>query len=81
MLAIMQVTARLQQSAEDSLLLSQYQASTDADEVDLDLIDELLCFVCGEGRHARKKDGEASLGAILVFLPGLFRPPLKSGFA
>ena len=58
-------------AAEGSaLLLSQYQATTDMDEVDLDLIQALLEFVSGEGQHARQGDASVVQGAVLVFLPG-----------
>ena len=57
--------------------LAAYQASVDADDVDLGLIEALLAYVCGEGRFAAGgADGaggggaSAFLGAVLVFLPG-----------
>eukprot|EP00898_Chlorokybus_atmophyticus_P000428 jgi/Chlat1/1386/Chrsp12S02051 len=51
--------------------LSKYQASTNMDEVDLNLIEMLLEYICGGGWQAAQ--GGANLapdGAILVFLPG-----------
>lgn len=60
----------MQQKADSALLLSRYQATVDADEVDLDLIEQLLCFVCGEGHYARSQEG--TTGAILIFLPGRY---------
>ena len=62
--------ARADEATGNALLLSQYQATTDADEVDLNLIEALLAFVCGEGHHARPDAAEPILGAVLVFLPG-----------
>ena len=59
------------EAAEGSaLLLSQYQATTDTDEVDLDLIQALLEFVSGERQHAQQGDAAVAQGAVLVFLPG-----------
>ena len=56
------------------MMLSQYQATTDVEEVDLNLIEALLHFVCGEGQHkAATGTSEKSSpvdGAILIFLPG-----------
>ena len=68
---------RLLQAAQGSshaemsaLAISQYQASTDADEVDLDLIEALLMYICGEGPYSRDEEQDVSLGAVLIFLPG-----------
>lgn len=62
--------------ASTAMALSHYQANTDVDEVDVDLIESLLCFIYGE-RHLKKKKKESqspffgfSDGAVLVFLPG-----------
>lgn len=56
---------------EDSALaLSQYHAATDADEVDLDLIEALLMYICGEGPYKRAEEYDLTLGAVLIFLPG-----------
>ena len=67
-------------NADTGLALAQYQAATDADEVDLALIEALLMCVCGEGayKHAagpaagQDPAGQAGQapGALLVFLPG-----------
>ncbi len=53
-----------------ALAVSRYQASTDADEVDLSLIEALLMYICGEGPYSRAEEQGASLGAVLIFLPG-----------
>ncbi|BDA50474.1 3'-5' RNA helicase YTHDC2 [Coccomyxa sp. Obi] len=53
-----------------ALAVSQYQASTDADEVDLALIEALLMYICGEGPYRRAEEQDAALGAVLIFLPG-----------
>jgi len=58
-----------------AVLLSQYQATTDVEEVDLNLIQALLEFVCGEGQHARQDQTSVVQGAVLVFLPGWLTPP------
>ena len=61
-------------NTDAALALAQYQASTDADEVDLALIEALLMYVAGEGPYRREDEervpGQA-LGAVLVFLPGV----------
>jgi hypothetical protein len=69
-------------NADTGLALAQYQAATDADEVDLALIEALLMYVCGEGAYKGRAGAGASPdvgqagqavqapGAILVFLPG-----------
>lgn len=54
-------------AAEEALRLASYQAATDADEVDLDLLMALLEYICGA--DARSAVG----GAILVFLPGMWQ--------
>jgi ATP-dependent RNA helicase DHX36 len=53
-----------------ALAVSQYQAATDADEVDLDLIEALLMYICGEGPYRRAEEQDSSPGAVLIFLPG-----------
>jgi ATP-dependent RNA helicase DHX36 len=59
-------------AASVALALSKYQSNTDADEVDIELIESLLCFIFGERQFMGKKpfcftsDG----GAVLIFLPG-----------
>lgn len=63
-------------AAGNALLLSQYQATTDAEEVDLRLIESLLLFVSGEakpGSNDKQSDSTVD-GAVLVFLPGR-KPP------
>lgn len=37
-------------------------------QVDLDLLEALLEYVCGDGRHASGED--VLQGAVLVFMPG-----------
>ncbi|KAL4422956.1 hypothetical protein ABPG75_009153 [Micractinium tetrahymenae] len=64
--------------ANAALALSAYQAATDADEVDLGLIEALLQYICEEGPFKKPGDTAAAvaaagpqiLGAILIFLPG-----------
>lgn len=57
--------------AESAIAISQYHANTDADEVDLALVEALLMYVCGEGVYKREGDDpKAAQGAVLVFLPG-----------
>lgn len=63
-----QATGHVEVSA---LAVSQYQASTDADEVDLALIEALLMYICGEGPYRRAEEQDAALGAVLIFLPGV----------
>ena len=74
-----QATGHVEVSA---LAVSQYQASTDADEVDLALIEALLMYICGEGPYRRAEEQDAALGAVLIFLPGadflLVLPPSYS---
>jgi len=65
-----QAAAHAEGVAESALALSQYQAGADADEVDLDLIEQLLEHVCGEGRFRRLDTPVPALGAVLIFLPG-----------
>ena len=72
-----QQTAAAEELASTALALSHYQAMTDADEVDLDLIELLLCYICGEGQFQRRNEvstrhdaDKEILGAILIFLPG-----------
>ncbi|KAK9814740.1 hypothetical protein WJX72_010718 [[Myrmecia] bisecta] len=50
--------------------LSHYQSNTDADEVDLLLIETLLMYICGEGPYSRQEETGVPLGAVLVFMPG-----------
>jgi ATP-dependent RNA helicase DHX36 len=38
--------------ASSALALSHYQANTDADDVDLGLLEALLCYICGAGPFA-----------------------------
>ena len=56
------------------LLLQQHapcmQATTDADEVDLNLLTTLLEYVSGEGAYQRDDNSGKQQGAVLVFLPG-----------
>ncbi|EFN52009.1 hypothetical protein CHLNCDRAFT_139551 [Chlorella variabilis] len=70
--------AAAEELANAALALSHYQAQTNADEVDVDLIHLLLMYACQEGVF-KKTDAEAAaaaaagpqvLGAVLVFLPG-----------
>ena len=57
--------------AESAIAVSQYHANTDADEVDLALVEALLMYVCGEGAYKREgEDPDAAQGAVLIFLPG-----------
>ena len=57
--------------AESAISVSQYHANTDADEVDLALVEALLMYVCGEGAYKREgEDPDAVQGAVLIFLPG-----------
>ena len=60
------------------MLLSQYQATTDAEEVDLRLIESLLLFVSGEAKpSSNDKDADSTVdGAALVFLPGKTPPTI-----
>ncbi len=54
--------------AESAIAVSQYHANTDADEVDLALVEALLMYVCGEGVYKREgEDPKAAQGAVLVF--------------
>lgn len=68
-----QRAAMADEIASSALALTHYQSNTDADEVDLQLIEELLKYICGEGKFraaAAAAQTEGSLGAILIFLPG-----------
>jgi HrpA-like RNA helicase len=58
--------------ASSALALSHYQSNTDADEVDLDLIEALLSYICGEGKFSASTTEEKSQqqGAVLIFFPG-----------
>lgn len=60
--------------ASSALALSHYQSNTDADEVDLDLIEALLSYICGEGKFAQgaqqAQQDAAAQGAVLIFFPG-----------
>lgn len=66
--------ARTANMVQQSGLVSQYQRGNDPDEVDLELIELLLQYICREGkfRSARLAEGQAGPpdGAVLVFLPG-----------
>lgn len=62
----MQALESADNAAASALLLGRYQATTDADSVDLDLIVRLLEFL---GNH---DDSSETLGAVLIFLPGKF---------
>ena len=60
--------------ASSALALSHYQSNTDADEVDIGLIEALLSYVCGEGKFGKENgddddDGQRQ-GAVLLFFPG-----------
>jgi HrpA-like RNA helicase len=59
--------------ASSALALSHYQSNTDADEVDLDLIEALLSYICGEGKFStenKNRAEESQQGAVLIFFPG-----------
>ena len=76
--------AAAEELAASALALSHYQSMNDADEVDLDLIEQLLLYICGEGPFATPPGGgggsvgggvggpggKEALGAVLIFLPG-----------
>lgn len=68
----MQEVERAEAGAQSAAALSEYQASSDADEVDLDLIVALLQRLCSRPELSLQSSGpgSAALGAILVFLPG-----------
>ncbi|CAL5229490.1 g12825 [Coccomyxa viridis] len=67
----MQASQTVDAEAESAIAISQYHANTDADEVDLALVEALLMYVCGEGVYKREgEDPNAAQGAVLVFLPG-----------
>ncbi|KAK9807916.1 hypothetical protein WJX73_001801 [Symbiochloris irregularis] len=59
---------RLERETQSAAALSEYQASTDADEVDLQLMVALLQRLCQDSGFGLQ--GSNALGAILVFLPG-----------
>ena len=67
----MQAAEQAGSAVETALAVSRYQAATDADEVDLDLIEALLLYICGEGPYKRDEDQNVPMGAVLVFLPGV----------
>ena len=70
-LSTAQASESMDAEAESAIAVSQYHANTDADEVDLALMETLLMYVCGEGVYKREgEDPDASQGAVLVFLPG-----------
>lgn len=67
----MQAAQSVDAEAESAIAVSQYHANTDADEVDLALVEALLMYVCGEGAYKREgEDPNAAQGAVLIFLPG-----------
>lgn len=73
MLICEQAVQETEAATSRALQLSHYQATTDAEEVDLQLIERLLLFVCGEIENDRGKlESTAVQGATLVFLPGIF---------
>eukprot|EP00873_Tetraselmis_striata_P025125 jgi/Tetstr1/445389/TSEL_033175.t1 len=61
---------RTQEAVASAVALSKYQEVTDADEVDLQLIEQLILAVCGEAHGAEEAAAQVGDGAILVFLPG-----------
>ena len=63
---------RTELAAQSAAALSDYQATTDADEVDLKLIVALLGRLCDDPQYSLQstEPGSAALGAMLVFLPG-----------
>ena len=68
---MLQASQTVDAEAESAIAVSQYHANTDADEVDLALVEALLMYVCGEGVYKREgEDPNAAQGAVLVFLPG-----------
>lgn len=70
-LSTAQASESMDAEAESAIAVSQYHANTDADEVDLALVEALLMYVCGEGVYKREgEDPDAAQGAVLVFLPG-----------
>ena len=76
--AFAQSAAAASTTAEQAAAVAAYHAATDADEVDLALIEALLMYVCGEGPYARPNQAPGQLlGAILVFLPGALHYPLR----
>ena len=70
--ALLQEMERADLAAQAATALSEYQAATDADEVDLQLIVSLLGRLCSDPSLSLQSAGTATaaLGAILVFLPG-----------
>ena len=73
----MQASQGVDAEAESAIAISQYQANTDADEVDLALVEALLMYVCGEGVYKREgEDFNAAQGGVLIFLPGMAPPAL-----
>lgn len=60
---------RVERETQSAAALSDYQASTDADEVDLQLIVVLLQRLCQDSGFGLQGSSNA-LGAILIFLPG-----------
>ena len=59
--------------ASSALALSHYQSNTDADDVDLDLIEALLSYICGEGKFGAQQAQQETTGqqgAVLIFFPG-----------
>ena len=70
-MTVLQASQTVDAEAESAIAVSQYHANTDADEVDLALVEALLMYVCGEGVYKREgEDPSAAQGAVLVFLPG-----------
>ena len=72
----LQEVQRAEVGAQAAAALSDYQAATDADEVDLQLIAALLGRLCSDPGFSLAAVGPASaaLGALLVFLPGQHHP-------
>ena len=79
----LQELERAEGEAQSAAALSNYQANTDADEVDLQLILLLLQRLCQDPGFCLRGNSSA-LGAILVFLPGAPAPwqpdALQAGF-
>lgn len=66
-------SAGLSDIEHTALAISHYQSTTDVEEVDLGLIEELLKFICGSGSQSSLHDipqASQEANAILVFLPG-----------
>ena len=77
---MIQAVKQAEAAAENALHLSRYQATTDAEEVDLNLIEALLGFVSGAHQQGTAQAEGVVEGAVLVFLPGEDTCKIRQGF-